>query len=99
MKCIYSKSRNTCEGIVRLNSQKIPMNENFRYLGSVIYKDWEIKDYVNHTMRGCRLHIKLNKKFYKTAIRLCSIMLNIRLLRSSIIYKDWEDMNHSIQTK
>ena len=41
MKCKFSKSRNKDDGAVRLNSQEIPKNVSFGYLGSIIHKNGE----------------------------------------------------------
>ena len=63
---------------------EIQKSETFQYLGSIIYKDGEIEEDVNHRIRvglmkwrstsrvlyNHRIPIKLKGKFYKTAIRL-----------------------------
>ena len=63
---------------------EIQKSETFQYLGSIIYKDGEIEEDVNHRIRAGlmkwrstsrvlynhRIPIKLKGKFYKTAIRL-----------------------------
>lgn len=43
MKCKFSKNRKKDEGFVRLNSQEIPQNMSFGYLGSIIHKKGETK--------------------------------------------------------
>lgn len=43
MKCKFSKSRNKDDGPIRLNSQEIPKNVSFGYLGSIIHKNGEIE--------------------------------------------------------
>ena len=63
---------------------EIQKSETFQYLGSIIYKDGEIEEDVNHrisaglmkwrstsrVLYNHRIPIKLKGKFYKTAIRL-----------------------------
>ena len=48
MKCKFNKCKNRDEGVIRLDDQEILKGESLWYLGSIIYKDWEIKDDINH---------------------------------------------------
>jgi len=52
LKCKFSKSRNNGEGVLRLDGQEIAKRENFWNLGSIIHKDGEIKENVNHKIRA-----------------------------------------------
>jgi len=68
---------------VRLDGQEIPMNNHFKYLGSIIQKDGEIDSDVNYKIQAgwlkwrsatgvlCDRNIPLwlKEKFYQTAIR------------------------------
>ena len=54
MECKFSKGRNTNKELVILNGQEILKSESFRYLGSIIHRDGEIKEDVNHRIKvGC----------------------------------------------
>ena len=52
MECKFSKQGIRDYSIVTLNGQGIPMNSNFKYLGSIIQKDWEINNDVNHRIQA-----------------------------------------------
>jgi len=52
MECKFSKNRNGNIGVVRLNGQEIPKGDNFRQIGSIIHKNWEIEENVNHKIRA-----------------------------------------------
>ncbi len=52
MECKFSKSRSTIEGTIRLDGQEILNRGSFRYLRSVIHKDEEIEEDVNHRIRA-----------------------------------------------
>ena len=83
LECNFRKSKNKYEGTVRLDGQVIPKSVIFRYLASIIHKDKEIGEDVNHKIRvkyvkwrstigvlcNRRIPIKLKGKFYRTAIR------------------------------
>ena len=51
-KCKFSKSKNRDEGEVRFDGQETLKRENFLYLGSIIHKDGEIEEDVNHRIKG-----------------------------------------------
>ena len=51
MKFNFSKSRNRDKRVVRLVGQDIPKSSIFWYYGSIIHKDGEIEDDVNHRIR------------------------------------------------
>jgi hypothetical protein len=81
MKCDFSAI--TQEGDVRLNGQVIPKKDTFRYLGSMLQKNGDIDENVNHRIKAVWLKwrqasdvlcdpmvpLKLKGKFYKTVIR------------------------------
>ena len=48
----FSKNRNGNIGMVRLNGQEIPKGDNFRQIGTIIHKNWEIEEDVNHKIRA-----------------------------------------------
>ena len=52
MECKFSKNRNGNTGVVRLNGQEIPKGDNFRQIGSIIHKNCEIEEDVNHKIRA-----------------------------------------------
>jgi hypothetical protein len=68
---------------VSLDGQVVPRKDTFRYLGSMLQKDGDIDEEVNHRIKGgwmkwcqacgilCdkRVPQKLKDKFYRTAIR------------------------------
>jgi hypothetical protein len=43
MECKFNTSRDRDEGAVRLDGQKIPKSDSFRYLGSIIHKIERLK--------------------------------------------------------
>ena len=51
-KCKFSKSKNRDEGEVIFDGQETLKRENFLYLGSIIHKDGEIEEDVNHRIKG-----------------------------------------------
>ena len=51
MECKFSKNRYKNESTLKLDGQEISESKRFRYLGSIIYKDWEIEDDVNLRIR------------------------------------------------
>jgi hypothetical protein len=71
------------EGDVKLDSQVVPKKDTFRYLGSILQKNEDIDEDVNHIIKAgwlkwrqafgvlCdpRVPLKLKGKFYRTAIR------------------------------
>ena len=76
----FSKSRNKDKGAIRLDGQEILKSESFRYIGSIIHKDGENEEDVNHSIRAGgwsgvwpNVHIKLKGKFYKIVIRLAML--------------------------
>ena len=48
----FSNKRNEDGGVIKLDGQEIPKNKCVRYLGSIIHKDGEIKEGVNHRICG-----------------------------------------------
>jgi hypothetical protein len=81
MRCQFSRE-NSEDGDVSLDGQVVPMNDTFRYLGSMLQSDGEIDEYVSHKIRAgwvkwrqsssilCdKVPNKLKDKFYRTAIR------------------------------
>ena len=48
----FSKSRNKDKGAIRLDGQEILKSESFRYIGSIIHKDGENEEDVNHSIRA-----------------------------------------------
>ena len=83
MECKFSKQRIQSYSIVTLNRQEIPMNSQFKYLGSIIQKNGEINSDVNYRIQAdwlkwrsakgvlCdrNIPLQLKEKFYRTAIR------------------------------
>ena len=85
MECKFSKSRNKDKGAVQLDDEEILKSESFWYLGSIIFlflgsiihKDGEIEEDVNHRIRvgwmkwrgalgvlcDCKIPIMLKGKF------------------------------------
>ena len=51
MECKFCKSRNNHEDVVKFYNQKIPKNEYFWYIWSIIHKDWEFEESMNHKIR------------------------------------------------
>jgi hypothetical protein len=86
MKCDFSATTKE-EGDIRLDSKVVLKKDTFRYLGSMLQKDGDIDEDVNHRIKAdwlkwcqasgvlCdpRVPLKLKEKFYRTAIR--SVML------------------------
>jgi hypothetical protein len=82
MKCDFSATTQE-EGDVRLDGQVVPKKNTFHYLGSVLQKDGDIDEDVNHIIKTSwlkwhkasgvlcdpRVPLKLKDKFYRTAIR------------------------------
>jgi len=82
MKCCFS-TVSTSEEEIMLDEQVVRGKDMFRYLGSILQKDGEIDEDVNHRIRAgwvkwrqasgvlCdkKIPLKLKGKFYKTAIR------------------------------
>jgi hypothetical protein len=82
MKCDFSATTQV-EGDVRLDGQVVPKKDIFRYLGSMLQKDWDIDEYLSHRIKASwlkwrqtsgvlcdpRVPLKLKDKFYRTAIR------------------------------
>jgi hypothetical protein len=74
---------NSDDGDVSLDGRVVPMNDTFRYLGSMLQSEGEIDEDVSHRIRAgwvkwrqtfgvlCDKKVpnKLNDKFYRTAIR------------------------------
>jgi hypothetical protein len=86
MKCDFSATTKE-EGDIRLDGMVVLKKDTFRYLGSMLQKDGDIDEDVNHRIKAdwlkwcqasgvlCdpRVPLKLKEKFYRTAIR--SVML------------------------
>jgi hypothetical protein len=82
MKCDFSATTQEEED-VRLNGQVVPKKSTFRYLGSMLQKNWDIDEDVSHRikvgwLKRCqasdvlcdpRVPLKLKCKFYRTVIR------------------------------
>jgi hypothetical protein len=82
MSCQFS-GENSDDGVVSLDGRVVPMNDTFRYLGSMLQSEGEIDEYVSHRIRAgwvkwrqasgvlCDKKVpnKLKDKFYRTAIR------------------------------
>jgi hypothetical protein len=81
MRCCFSTTRNQ-EEEVRLDGQVVPQKDTFQYLGSMLQKDGDIDENVNHRIKAgwmkwhqhssivCdkRVPQKLKGKFYRTVI-------------------------------
>ena len=52
MECKFSGSRSSHSEGVKIQNQKIPKSEKFRYLGSIFIKDGEIVDDITHKIQG-----------------------------------------------
>jgi hypothetical protein len=82
MRCQFS-GENSDDGDVSLDGQVVPMNDTFRYLGSMLQSEGEIDEDISHRIRAgwvkwrqvssvlCDKKVpnKLKGKFYRTAIR------------------------------
>jgi hypothetical protein len=81
MRCQFS-GENLDDGDVSLDGQVVPMNDTFRYLGSMLQSEGEIDEDVSHRIRAgwvkwrqtsgvlCdKVPNKLKGKFYRTVIR------------------------------
>jgi Reverse transcriptase (RNA-dependent DNA polymerase) len=82
MRCQFS-GENSDDRDVSLDGRVVPMNDTFRYLGSMLQSEGEIDEDVNHRIRAewvkwrqasgvlCDKKVpnKLKGKFYRTAIR------------------------------
>jgi hypothetical protein len=81
MRCNFSTTMRE-EEEVSLDGQVVPRKDTFRYLGSMLQKDEDIDEDVNHRIKSgwmwrqafgilCdkRVPQKLNGKFYRTTIR------------------------------
>jgi hypothetical protein len=83
MRCAFSTTRHEEEEDVSLDGQVVPQKDTFRYLGSMLQKDGDIDEDVNHRIKAgwmkwrqasgilCdkRVPQKLKGKFYRTAVR------------------------------
>jgi hypothetical protein len=83
MKCDFSATTQE-EGDVRLDGQVVPKKDTFRYLRSMLQKNTDINEDVNHRIKvgwlkwrqassvlcSHRVSLKLKDKFYRIAIRL-----------------------------
>jgi hypothetical protein len=81
MKCDFSATTQE-EGDVRFNGQVVPEKDTFRYLRSMLQKNWDIDEDLSHRIKTdwlkwrqasgalCdpRVSLKLKDKFYRTAI-------------------------------
>jgi Reverse transcriptase (RNA-dependent DNA polymerase) len=82
MRCQFS-GKNSYDGDVSLDGRVVPMNDTFRYLGSILQSEGEIDENVSHRIRAgwvkwrqasgvlCDKKVpnKQKNKFYKTAIK------------------------------
>jgi len=83
MRCAFGTTRHEEEEDVSLDGQVVPQKDTFRYLGSMLQKDGDIDEDVNHRIKAgwmkwrqasgilCdkRVPQKLKGKFYRTAVR------------------------------
>ncbi|RZB42155.1 Ganglioside-induced differentiation-associated protein 2 [Glycine soja] len=83
MECKFNKRRRVSNSEVKIGDHIIPQVTRFKYLGSVIQDDGEIEGDVNHRIQAgwmkwrkasgvlcdAKVPIKLNGKFYRTAVR------------------------------
>ncbi|TQD83397.1 hypothetical protein C1H46_031042 [Malus baccata] len=83
MECKFSANEGQNELGVRIRDQEIPKSDRFRYLGSILQKNGELHEDLNHRIQAgwmkwksasgvlCdrRMPLKLKGKFYRTAIR------------------------------
>ncbi|KAM2624013.1 hypothetical protein TB1_031028 [Malus domestica] len=83
MECKFSANGGQNELGVRIGDQEIPKSDRFRYLGSILQKNGELNEDLNHRIQAgwmkwksasgvlCdrRMPLKLKGKFYRTAIR------------------------------
>jgi hypothetical protein len=79
----FSNNRDINEEVVKIDDKEIPENDNFRYLGSIIHENGEIKKDVEHWIKAgwmkwrcgsgvlCdrRIPIKLKRKLHRVALR------------------------------
>ena len=52
MVCNFSGHIERAETVVRIEDHEIPQIDSFRYLGSIISKDWEIDGDVEHRIKA-----------------------------------------------
>jgi hypothetical protein len=83
MECRFSKQRSSDGSVVKLGEHEIPVDDSFKYLGSIIQKYGEIDGDVNHRIKvgwmkwksatevlcDRRMPLRLKGKFYRTTIR------------------------------
>ena len=83
MECRFSKQRSSDGSVVKLGEQEIPVDDCFKYLGSIIQKYGEIDGDVNHRIKvgwmkwksatgvlcDRRMPLRLKGKFYRMTIR------------------------------
>ena len=55
MDCNFSGHIERAETTVKIKDHEIPQIDSFRYLGSIISKDWEIDEDVEHKLKAGRL--------------------------------------------
>jgi hypothetical protein len=86
MRCQFSEE-NLDDGDVSLDGRVVPINDTFRYLGSILQNEGEVDEDVSHRIRAgwvkwrrasgviCDKKVpnKLKSKFYMTMIRLAMI--------------------------
>nr|CBL94163.1 putative RNA-directed DNA polymerase (Reverse transcriptase) [Malus domestica] len=92
MECKFSANGSQNELGVRIGDQEIPKSDRFRYLGSILQKNGELDEDLNHRIQAgwmkwksasgvlCdrRMPLKLKGKFYRTAIRPAMLKDKIR---------------------
>ncbi|KAL4193815.1 hypothetical protein AMTRI_Chr06g201240 [Amborella trichopoda] len=81
--CKFSDNKSRNEDVINIDGQEVQKRLHFRYLGSIIQENGEIKEDVAHRIRGrwakwryatgilCdrRIPIRLKGKFYRTSVR------------------------------
>ena len=99
MRCGFSTTRREEEEEVSLDGQVVPQKETFRYSGSMLQKDGDIDEDVNHLIKAVwmkwrqvssvlydkRVPQKLKGKFYRTAVRpQCCMALSVGRLKGDM---------------
>ena len=51
IECKFSQNNCRSKGVVRIDNQDIPQSDHFRYLGSIMHKEGDIVDDVDHIIR------------------------------------------------
>ena len=91
IECNFSGHLQRAETTVRIEAQKIPQRDSFRYLGSIISKDGEIDEGIKHRIKAGWLKWRL------ASIVLCNWRIPTRLKKDFI--KKWLDQLWTIEQK